>query len=113
MGKHGRHAADHRPLRLIPHPDAAADLRTGVRDLEVIHDDEAGATGPVERALHAVERDDDPEGEPEEEFGLRVTWQSEAVKIEAAEFLIATRIQQDARIRASQDLARLREREEH
>jgi hypothetical protein len=112
MGKHGRHAADHRQLRLLAHPDADVEVRPGPRDIEVFHDDAADAADPVERALRAVERPADPEGEAEE-FGLRVTWQSEAVKIEAAEFLIATRIQQDARIRASQDLARLREREEH
>jgi hypothetical protein len=49
------------------------------------------------------------DNEPEE-YGLRVTWQSEAVKIEAAEFLIATRMQQDARLRASSVLAGLRRR---
>lgn len=34
-----------------------------------------------------------------EEFGLRVTWQSEDERIEAAEFMIATRMQEDARRR--------------
>jgi hypothetical protein len=44
---------------------------------------------------------------------VRVNWQSEAVKIEAAEFLIATRMQQDARLRASHVLAGLRRRQQH
>lgn len=47
-------------------------------------------------------------GAETEEFGVRVAWQSEDTKIEAAEFLVATRIQQDARIRAAQDLETLR-----
>ena len=33
------------------------------------------------------------------EYGLRSTWQSEAVRIEAAEFLVATRIQETSRRR--------------
>jgi len=53
----------------------------------------------------------DPSDEGEQ-FGLRVNWQSEAVKIEAAEFLVATRVQHDARIRAAHDLELLRHPEE-
>jgi hypothetical protein len=62
-------------------------------------------------SVHRVPDLDSPDvedvGEPEE-YGLRVTWQSEAVRIEAAEFLVATRIQQAARIRAAHDLEQLR-----
>lgn len=47
-----------------------------------------------------------------EQYGLRVNWQSEEVKIEAAEFLVATRVQQDARIRAAHDLEVLRGNED-
>lgn len=47
------------------------------------------------------------EDEPEV-YGLRVNWQSDEEKIEAAEFLLATRVQQDARIRAAHDLEVLR-----
>ena len=43
-----------------------------------------------------------------EQYGLRVNWQSEAVKIEAAEFMVATRVQHDARLRAAHDLELLR-----
>lgn len=43
-----------------------------------------------------------------EEYGLRVNWQSDEEKIEAAEFLVATRVQQDARIKAAHDLELLR-----
>jgi hypothetical protein len=49
-----------------------------------------------------------PYVEPEE-FGLRVNWQSEAVKIEAAEFLVATRVQEDQRRRLARVAMRLRE----
>jgi len=47
-----------------------------------------------------------------EQYGLRVNWQSDEVKIEAAEFLVATRVQQDARIRAAHDLELLRATED-
>ena len=53
-------------------------------------------------AMNSLEQDS------KEEFGLRVNWQSEAVKIEAAEFMVATRVQHDARIRAAHDLELLR-----
>ncbi|MCY7372294.1 MAG: hypothetical protein LH461_01105 [Spirochaetaceae bacterium] len=53
----------------------------------------------------------DEPAEPEQ-YGLRVNWQSDEVKIEAAEFLVATRVQQDARIRAAHDLELLRATED-
>lgn len=43
--------------------------------------------------------DQDPE-----QFGLRVAWQSEEERLEAAEFLVATRAQHEARIRAKHDI---------
>ncbi len=49
-----------------------------------------------------------PTAEPDEEFGLRVEWQSEAVRLEAAEFLLATRSQQERRLRIARDLDALR-----
>ena len=66
---------------------------------EVLHDAPAGAsaTGP-----------EIPYVEPEE-FGLRVSWQSEAVKIEAAEFMVATRVQESNRRRLARVAMRLRE----
>jgi hypothetical protein len=44
-----------------------------------------------------------------EEFGLRITWQSEEERIEAAEFLIATRLQEDVRRRVAKVTLDLRE----
>ncbi len=56
--------------------------------------------------------DEPAEAAEPEQFGLRVNWQSDEVKIEAAEFLVATRVQQDARIRAAHDLELLRATED-
>jgi hypothetical protein len=47
--------------------------------------------------------------EDPEEFGLRVIWQSEEERIEAAEFLIATRMQEDVRRRVLRVAVALRE----
>jgi hypothetical protein len=47
-------------------------------------------------------------GDPDVDFGLRVDWQSEAVRMEAAEFLVATRSQQERRLRIARDLDTLR-----
>jgi hypothetical protein len=44
-----------------------------------------------------------------EEFGLRINWQSEAERIEAAEFLLATRMQEDVRRRIAKKALMLRE----
>src|SRR6476659_2397670 len=49
-----------------------------------------------------------PTDEPEF-YGVRSSWQSEAVRIEAAEFLVATRVQEDSRRRLARLVARLRE----
>jgi hypothetical protein len=49
-----------------------------------------------------------PYVEPEE-YGLRVNWQSEAVRIEAAEFLVATRVQESSRRRLARAMARMRD----
>ena len=54
---------------------------------------------PDALAVHEV-------GDPD--FGLRVDWQSEAVRMEAAEFLVATRSQQERRLRIARDLDTLR-----
>lgn len=47
-------------------------------------------------------------GADDEDFGLRVDWQSEAVQMEAAEFLVATRAQQERRLRIARELEALR-----
>jgi hypothetical protein len=44
-----------------------------------------------------------------EEFGLRVNWQSEDERIEAAEFLLATRMQEDVRRRFARVTLTMRE----
>lgn len=65
-----------------------------------------GPPGPDDvSAGHAG--DDDTE-EPAM-YGVRTSWQSEAVRIEAAEFLVATRVQEDSRRRLARLVARLRE----
>ena len=46
--------------------------------------------------------------DPAGDFGVRVEWQSEAVQVEAAEFLVATRAQQERRLRIAKDLDTLR-----
>jgi hypothetical protein len=87
-----------------------------VQDLEVVHDGappRPTGTGGTSPGGEPEQPEQAQEPEEPEEYGLRVAWQSEAVKIEAAEFLIATRIQQDARIRDSHVLARLRSRGRH
>ncbi len=42
-------------------------------------------------------------------YGVRTSWQSEAVRIEAAEFLVATRVQESSRRRLAGLTQRLRE----
>lgn len=66
----------------------------------------------VREAPLSLIRDEPAEPAEPEQYGLRVNWQSDEVKIEAAEFLVATRVQQDARIRAAHDLELLRATED-
>jgi hypothetical protein len=47
--------------------------------------------------------------EEPEEFGLRVTWQSEDEQLEAAEFLVATRMQEQVRRRVARAAMDVRE----
>jgi hypothetical protein len=70
--------------------------------LEVVRGDDLQVT-EGDAAVEDVEPYEEPEL-----YGVRVNWQSEAVRIEAAEFLVATRVQQAARIRAAQELEVLR-----
>jgi hypothetical protein len=62
------------------------------------------------RSEQVTERADVPTvtADPAEDFGLRVDWQSEAVRMEAAEFLVATRSQQERKLRIVRDLDALR-----
>ena len=50
----------------------------------------------------------DPDEQDVEAYGLRVSHQSEAVRLEAAEFLVATRAQQEAKLRIAKSLEQLR-----
>ena len=50
----------------------------------------------------------DPDEQDVEAYGLRVSHQSEAVRLEAAEFLVATRSQQEAKLRIAKSLEQLR-----
>ena len=56
-----------------------------------------GSAGPAPSSVNATDAER-PYVEPDV-YGLRSTWQSEAVRIEAAEFLVATRIQEASRRR--------------
>ena len=51
----------------------------------------------------------DPDDHDVEAYGLRVSHQSEAVRLEAAEFLVATRAQQEAKLRIAKGLEQLRQ----
>jgi len=82
------------PVPGIPSAD------TGVARLEPAAD----VAGPAA----AAEADPDAWVEPEL-YGVRTTWQSEAVRIEAAEFLVATRVQESSRRRLARLTQRLRE----
>lgn len=70
------------------------------------HGDRAVREAPL-RIVHDETPEADQPNQPEQ-YGLRVNWQSDEEKIEAAEFLVATRVQQDARIKAAHDLLLMR-----
>lgn len=59
------------------------------------------ATGPIDRG-DALS--DGCEAAEPEDYGVRVAWQPEEVRIEAAEFLLATRIEHEARLRATAEI---------
>lgn len=76
-----------------------------------------GSRGPtaVRHADPTVVRDQDENGEPspdQDMYGLRVVWQSEEEKLEAAEFLVATRVQRDETLRVLHDARASREHPE-
>ena len=52
--------------------------------------------------------DHDPDEQDVEAYTLRVSHQSEAVRLEAAEFLVATRSQQEAKLRIAKGLEQLK-----
>ena len=74
--------------------------------LEVQHDREPGVT--VADASATRGREEIPYVEPVE-YGLRVGWESEAVRLEAADFLMPSQVQQSSRRRLARVMARMRE----
>jgi hypothetical protein len=73
--------------------------------LEVQHDREPEL--PVADVAAPV-GDEIPYVEPVE-YGLRVGWESEAVRLEAADFLTPSQVQQSSRRRLARVMARMRE----
>jgi hypothetical protein len=57
---------------------------------------------------HDPDEQDEQDEQDVEAYGLRVSHQSEAVRREAAEFLVATRAQQEAKLRIAKNLEQLR-----
>ena len=74
--------------------------------LEVQHDHEPEP--PVAGAAATAGREEIPYVEPVE-YGLRVGWETEAVRLEAADFLVPSRVQQSSRRRLARVMARMRE----
>jgi hypothetical protein len=89
------------PLAPTPVPEIPP-ADTGVTRLEPAADVAGHLSGPAAAA------DPDAWVEPEL-YGVRTSWQSEAVRIEAAEFLVATRVQESSRRRLARLTQRLRE----
>ena len=105
------------PPRVVPGPSSATpepppaepapvpelpSADTGVVRPEAVPDVGGHLAGPTA----AAEADDWVEPEL---YGVRTSWQSEAVRIEAAEFLVATRVQESSRRRLARLTQRLRE----
>jgi hypothetical protein len=74
--------------------------------LEVRHDRKPEL--PVVDVATPVGSDEIPYVEPVE-YGLRVGWESEAVRLEAADFLVRSPVQQSSRRRLARVMARMRE----
>jgi hypothetical protein len=63
---------------------------------------------PLADVAATAGRDEIPYVEPVE-YGLRVGWETEAVRLEAADFLMPSRVQQSSRRRLARVMARMRE----
>ena len=74
--------------------------------LEVQHDHEPEL--PVIDGAATTSRDEIPYVEPVE-YGLRVGWETEAVRLEPANFLVPSQVQQSSRRRLARVMARMRE----
>jgi hypothetical protein len=88
--------------------DRGIDMTARVRRdrLEVQHDREPEL--PVADVAAPVGSDEVPYVEPVE-YGLRVGWETEAVRLEAADFLMPSQVQQSSRRRLARVMARMRE----
>ena len=65
--------------------------------------------GPAAREADSEVRPMADNPDDAQEFGLRVVWQSEDERMEAAAFLVATRMQEDVRRRVARIALDLRE----
>ena len=76
-------------------PAQGSDPDERLHELLSSHDSEPTVLDDLSDPMLADAREHDPEA-----HSIRTTWQSEAERLEAAEFLMATRSQQEARLRA-------------
>jgi hypothetical protein len=74
--------------------------------LEVRHDQEP--VTPVADGAPTPASDEIPYVEPVE-YGLRVGWETEAVRLEAADFLVSSQVRLSSRRRLARVMARMRE----
>ncbi len=98
MGRHGKNRGAVRDDGLSVQHDGR-DHTWNIADITG-HRSEA----PDDNALKGAALSDKCEAAEPEDYGVRVDWQPEDVRIEAAEFLVATRTEHEARLRASSEL---------
>ena len=91
-------------------PDDRARRREESRATALRDDHGLEVIGHRHAADLEVSHEELPYEEPDQ-FGLRISWQSEDERLEAAEFLLATRIQEDTRQRLNREIDELRQRE--
>ena len=90
-------------------PDDRARRREESRATALRDDHGLEVIGHRHAADLEVSHEELPYEEPDQ-FGIRISWQSEAERLEAAEFLVATRIQEDTRRRTSREVDEMRQR---
>ena len=90
-------------------PDDRARRREESRATALRDDHGLEVIGHRHAADLEVSHEELPYEEPDQ-FGIRISWQSEAERLEAAEFLVATRIQEDTRRRTSRAVDEMRQR---
>jgi hypothetical protein len=119
------------PPRVVPRPPSAGDAAEPPSPVEPAPVPEATSEAPsADTGDRGPEPLDDPRDDPLDDvaghlagaasadpeqwvepelYGVRTSWQSEAVRIEAAEFLVATRVQESSRRRLARLTQRLRD----